>query len=80
MTKIAIFIQGEAVRMTRKLPPRFTQRECDELLDSLKNCLNTKFTSSTINCFHGKPIVCDLYDMDDLPVSQYDTVLDSSCT
>ena len=52
--------------MSRQLPVKNSQKEVEEILQSIKCHL----PPTTEHCFHGKPFVWTLYDLEDIPLTQ----------
>ncbi|OWF40894.1 PMS1 protein homolog 1-like [Mizuhopecten yessoensis] len=66
--KVLNYLQGEAVRMARKLPPLQDREEVLELLDQM----TTIFPDGCKVCLHDRSFCHPIYDIDDLPQTQSD--------
>ncbi|XP_033761581.1 PMS1 protein homolog 1-like [Pecten maximus] len=64
--KVLNYLQGEAVRMARKLPPLLDREEVLELQDQMSTIL----PDGCHVCLHDRPFCHPIYDMDDLPQTQ----------
>ncbi|XP_060086048.1 PMS1 protein homolog 1-like [Ylistrum balloti] len=64
--KVLNYLQGEAVRMARKLPPLQNREEVLDLQDQMSSIL----PDGCQVCLHDRPFCHPIYDMDDLPQTQ----------
>lgn len=60
-------IQSEAVRMARQLPRQQDSDDMQELLCQVKELL----PKGCCSCLHDKPFLYAVYDMSNLPLTQY---------
>ncbi|KAK3097677.1 hypothetical protein FSP39_012027 [Pinctada imbricata] len=68
--KILNYLQGEAVRMARQLTKDQSKEEILMLLESIRDTLPENCDS----CFHGKYFFYDLYNLNDIPLTQTQTI------
>ena len=61
------------MRMARGRPQKVTQYEVEDILQQMEKTI----PSGTTQCFHNKPFMYPLYDLDDVPLSQVDSICDS---
>ncbi|KAL5007899.1 hypothetical protein ScPMuIL_016705 [Solemya velum] len=67
--KVLTYLQGEAVRMARKLPMHRTREDIQDLVEQMPQYL----PKDCELCIHNRPFLHYLYDLDNLPCTQTQT-------